>query len=272
MFSYKQYHPSPQLAELIECYWTLQAGGGDKHIHDRLIPGGRVELMFNFATPLQWLVNQDFSGGNYMSNAFIMGQRSKVFYAKSIGDEKMIGVRFKPGGLSAFTNVPAHELLNNVIPAENILGNRVHEWVTLLEEQENWVTKIALLDKLLRQAIMKIPADHTIMQYAVTTIKNGETSIQTICNETGWYYKKLERLFLRSAGYTPKQYAKITRFNKALRLMHGPESLTRVCYECNYFDQSHFIKDFHELAGTSPKQFRKEDNEIASLLIKHQPV
>jgi len=55
-------------------------------------------------------------------------------------------------------------------------------------------------------------------------------------------------------------------------MANSPRSLTEICYDCNYFDQSHFIKDFHQFAGTAPASFKKEDNRVASFLIKHQPV
>jgi len=274
MFFYKQYYPSAALAELVECYWILQSTGDFMPVPDRLIPGGRVELMFNLGEPVQWLVQPGESNGSNMHGAFVMGQRNKIFYAQGSGSANIVGLRFKPGGLAAFTSIPASALLNTVIQAEDIFGNDIKTWPALLFEEALAENKIALLEILLLQAVQTQPGDNAVMHYAINTLRNGDdnTSIKAICNNTGLYYKKLERLFLKNTGYTPKYYAKITRFNKALRLMQGNSTLTGVCYECNYFDQSHFIKDFYQFAGMAPKQFKKEDNKIASLLIQHQPV
>lgn len=274
MFFYQQYGPCPALADFVECYWILRSPADFMHEPDRLIPGGRVELMFNFGNPVQWLVNKDMTGGSMMHGAFIMGQRNKIFYAKSNGGANMMGLRFKPGGIAAFTRVPAVMLLNSVVPAADVFGAYIDNWTEQLYTQPTDDKKIALLQVLLLKAITNNPTEKEVLQYAVAALRNGDepSSIKTICDNTGWYYKKLERLFLKTTGYTPKYYAKITRFNKALRLMQGSDSLTGICYECNYFDQSHFIKDFHAFAGTSPNQFKKEDNKIASLLIQHQPV
>ena len=274
MFFYKQYYPCAALAELVECYWILQSTGDFMPVPDRLIPGGRVELMFNLGEPVQWLIQPGENTGSAMQGAFIMGQRNKIFYAKGNGAAHIVGLRFKPGGLAAFTNMPVSALLNSVVQAEDIFGDNINSWAALLFEESSPANITTLLESLLQQAIQSQPADKGIMHYAINILRNGDdnTSVKTICDDTGWYYKKLERLFLKNTGYTPKYYGKITRFNKALRLMQGEQSLTGICYQCNYFDQSHFIKDFHEFAGTSPNQFKKEDNKIASLLIKHQPV
>lgn len=274
MLDYKQYSPSPALAEFIECYWVMQSPAGFMQGPDRLIPGGRVELMFNFSSPMQLMMDEKLNGGYTAPGAMVMGQRNKIFYAQSISGTDTMGVRFKPGGIAAFTGMPISNLLNTAVPAEEVFGDAINTWAEQLYVQDTNDKKIALLDALLQAAIKNIPAEKKVMQYAVNALRgnNDASSIKTICDETGWYYKKLERLFLKTTGYTPKYYGKITRFNKALRLMQGNASLTSVCYECNYFDQSHFIKDFHTFAGTSPKQFKKEDNKIASVLIQYQAV
>jgi len=272
---YQQYRPSPLLADLVECYWMVRAPGNTLNKHERLIPGGRIEMIFNFADPLRWLITREDTQGNAMQNAFLMGPRDRIYYAYGAGKIDMAGIRFKPGGLAAFTHVPALTILNRVVPAEYIFGSVVNNWQALLYEMETDEDKVNLLNKLLLQAVKNYGPDMQMVKKVIEVIRidAGSTHVQSICDKAGWYYKKLERAFQKNAGYTPKYYCKIVRFNRALRLMaNSPRSLTEICYDCNYFDQSHFIKDFHQFAGTAPASFKKEDNRVASFLIKHQPV
>lgn len=37
--------------------------------------------------------------------------------------------------------------------------------------------------------------------------------------------------------------------------MEGGKSLTDIAYDCGYYDQSHFINDFKEFSGYSPKVY-----------------
>lgn len=274
MICYRQYYPSIQLADFIECYWVLQAPPRFMDVPDRLIPGGRVELILNFGSPAHWLITADNPQGTRQQGPVIMGQRNQVFYVKSTGESSMLGLRFKPGGLAAFTKAPVSDLLNMLLPAELLLGKAVKSLETRLFDCPDDDTRIQLLDTILKTELKNTPADLLVVNHTIDMLRNSadDVSIDTICQQTGWYYKKLERVFLKNIGYTPKHYHKILRFNKAVRYMQTTHTLTDVSHVCHYFDQAHFIRDFRLFTGTTPSQFKREDNKVADFLIKHQPV
>ncbi|MFM9944703.1 MAG: helix-turn-helix transcriptional regulator [Bacteroidia bacterium] len=66
----------------------------------------------------------------------------------------------------------------------------------------------------------------------------------------------LRILFKERVGISPKDFIKIQRIKKGLDFKeHGEESLTQLAYHLKYFDQSHFIHDFKESIGLTPKQY-----------------
>ena len=274
MSYYRQYHPSALLAPFIECYWVFRSPCLFRE--ERLIPGGRVEMIFNFGDPFRWLIDQETPQGDLISQVHLMGQRDRIFFGRPSGKIDMLGVRFKAGGLPAFTSVPVCGLLNRMVPAEQVLGAGVKEWEEPLYDKEKDADRIVLLDQLLRERVRDLSQEEQLLQAAAGSIraKKEEVSIRAIADQAGWSYKRLERAFLRTVGYTPKSYHKIVRFNTAVRRMSSGKdrSLTEVCYECGYYDQAHFIKDFRRYTGTAPGHFQSEDNAIASFLIRHQPV
>ena len=276
MIFYRQYQPGARLSDLIECYWVYRSSGAMVR-EERLIPGGRVEMIFHLDSAYHWLIHPDAPRGDLIRRVHFMGQRDRIYFGRPSGhSSNMLGVRFKPGGLAAFTSMPISELLNRMIPAEDVLGASVKEWEQRLSELTDDKTRILLLEELLTGAIRDQRAGSGILPAALVIIRHhpDETCIQTICQQTGWYYKKLERAFKTSVGYTPKQYCRIIRFNKAIRQM-GPDrnvSLTKIGYACGYFDQSHFIKDFYRYAGTAPGKWEPGNYSIADFLIRYQPV
>ena len=88
-------------------------------------------------------------------------------------------------------------------------------------------------------------------------------SLPTVQNELNITERSLERYFKQYVGISPKLYARINRFQTALETLRKSnfDSLTDIAYQNNYFDQSHFIRDFKEFAGTTPKHFLHQANE-----------
>jgi AraC-like DNA-binding protein len=43
---------------------------------------------------------------------------------------------------------------------------------------------------------------------------------------------------------------------------------SKVFSDCEFYDQSHFIKDFQEFTGRTPQQYLEENKELANLVEK----
>jgi AraC-like DNA-binding protein len=51
--------------------------------------------------------------------------------------------------------------------------------------------------------------------------------------------------------------ARIIRFQRAVQMLtpERPSCLADVAFECGYFDQAHFAREFREFAGSTPGEF-----------------
>ena len=65
----------------------------------------------------------------------------------------------------------------------------------------------------------------------------------------------MERKFRAQVGLSPKVYARIERFESALRIKAAtPErSWTFIAHELGYYDQIHMVHDFLDLSGENPR-------------------
>jgi len=239
-------------------------------------------MIFHFGTAYRWLTHTGDPQGELVSKVHFMGQRDRTYTGLGCGGSiDFLGVRFKPGGLAAFTRTPVASLLNRMIPATELMGPFVGEWEDQLYEESSDEQRIALLEKLLCTRIINLPSEGPALRRAIDLIRYDPAGavLDTICRETGWHYKKLERNFAKAVGYMPKQYARIVRLNKAIRqvdaarrtLRKQSATLTSIGYDCGYYDQSHFIKDFIQYVGIVPGQFMPDEQTITGLLIRHQP-
>lgn len=53
----------------------------------------------------------------------------------------------------------------------------------------------------------------------------------------------------------PKEYGRIVRFQRTLRIMQlGSRNYAGIAYATGYADQSHFIREFRQYSGLTPKR------------------
>ncbi len=62
--------------------------------------------------------------------------------------------------------------------------------------------------------------------------------------------------FREQVGLTPKTAARVLRFRSLCRRLDAePVRWAEIAYDCGYADQSHLIREFRKLAGTTPTDF-----------------
>jgi AraC-like DNA-binding protein len=83
-----------------------------------------------------------------------------------------------------------------------------------------------------------------------------DDSIATLSEHVGLSARRFTRLFSLEVGLTPKVYARIQRFQRALGCMQqsNGSDWTEVAQSCGYFDQSHFIRECRSLSGFAPTE------------------
>ncbi|WP_254091874.1 helix-turn-helix domain-containing protein [Dawidia soli] len=124
----------------------------------------------------------------------------------------------------------------------------------------------------------KLNAQTTLDNIVKTTIDallstNGSSPIQAILQEDPSKRRQLERKFLKQIGISPKQLGRVIRLQTALKMLlsQPSETLTHIAYESEYYDQAHFIKDFKEFTGTSPKEFLTDaQTTLSALFYAHE--
>jgi AraC-like DNA-binding protein len=88
-------------------------------------------------------------------------------------------------------------------------------------------------------------------------------NIDNVAARYGITSRYLQKIFLQYTGLTPKLYSKINRFQQSLQLvMKKDASLTSIAYDCGYFDQSHFIREFKSFTGFTPSGYTVESSPV----------
>ena len=88
----------------------------------------------------------------------------------------------------------------------------------------------------------------------------NENSFQSISS--------LQRNFNKRAGVSMRKLMRISRINYIFQKMVNGHSFNaqKNMLDGNYYDQSHFIRDFKELTGETPRQFFQHNTELCRTL------
>jgi methylphosphotriester-DNA--protein-cysteine methyltransferase len=94
--------------------------------------------------------------------------------------------------------------------------------------------------------------------------------ISDLLKEVFMSRRNFERKFFKKVGLSPKYYARIRRIGFLLNEIAGKKKAgwSSLFSEAEFYDQSHFIKDFIEFTGRTPEQYIKENRELANFVSK----
>ncbi|MBL7698003.1 MAG: AraC family transcriptional regulator, partial [Chitinophagaceae bacterium] len=118
--------------------------------------------------------------------------------------------------------------------------------------------RVRIVEIFLGEQLRKKVEDQLIIR-AVTLIYStrGSIRIKELLQQLHISQSAFEKRFRRLVGTSPKKFASIVRFNTVLKDLGKEKSLTEICYDNNFFDQAHFIKDFKQYTGDSPENFKR---------------
>ena len=168
-------------------------------------------------------------------------------------------VYFTEIGFTHFASHPANELFNVSISLDNIFDKKS---VTEVEEKLTIATtgkqRIKVVEQFLVSQLKDIKTDKLIVE-AVKLIyqSNGTIRIKELNEKLFISQSPFEKRFRKVVGTTAKKFASIVRFNAVLDNLSNTKSLTEICYENNFFDQAHFIKDFKQFTGYTSENFKR---------------
>ena len=173
----------------------------------------------------------------------------------------MLGVRFYPHTACVFLNTEVSQFNNRIGELPAGIHTSIRELHSKLLDTTLMHSRIELLDEFLlhRLSLYETKLNKTaLISHVISELKQKDffDNIENVASRYGITARYLQKLFIQHTGITPKLYSKINRFQNSLMLMSKKNStLTDIAYECGYFDQSHFIREFKSFTGYIPSGF-----------------
>jgi AraC-like DNA-binding protein len=264
---YQVYQPCSELQDFVRCYWSLEDEATDTPARQRIIPDGCMEMIFHYGDAYLQFTDPD----SYIiqPKAFVFGQISNYLEIAPSGRSGIFAVRFHPDGLLPLINLPASSLQDRATSLQDIFGDDGVRLTENVIDAVDAAARIVLVEKFLLSRFRSAEARNAATRMCIDAMinSNGNASVGDIAGQLQLNRRSLERRFNAAVGLSPKQLSRVIRLQVAMRLMQQKnfDNLTSLAYESGYYDQAHFIKDFKEFAGVSPKFFFSRNLQYSSL-------
>jgi AraC-like DNA-binding protein len=180
-------------------------------------------------------------------------------------------IGFQPGGLYRFLGIPMHELFDDGFDGIEIMGKDVNELLDQCREKIDMREINELIQNFLMKRVYNLqkdlPFDKAIHHLVY---KNGNMPIADFADLACVSIRQVERICQERLGMSPKLYARLIRFSNAYRMKEKNSSYNwmDIAYKSGYYDQMHFIRDFKEFAGVTPKLMESDLNRAPIKLQK----
>ncbi len=249
--------PIKTLSKYIKNYCIVEIDNSMDYLpFERVFPQGNVTLVFHYGSPSKF---KEINTNEYVElNLVICGQQTSYYDLSLSGKTKMILIVFEPHGVEPFFNLPINELLNKNLPIRDLIKNEAIVLEDKLFNAKNNKQRIIHLENFLLKR-MFINKDFERVEHAIKIIENyrGQIKTQVLAEEVCLGIKQFERIFSKHVGVNPKKFTSIVRFQNVIQMKMNDKNanMYQLAFDNGYYDQSHFIHDFKNLTGLSPRDF-----------------
>lgn len=233
---YRELAPCDALKPYIRCFWTENRAADNILV----IPDTCMDIIFKLG-----------EGGG----SFFCALDERSFYSRNSGAE-LFGIRFYAWTASLFSRRDFSESGGKAYCTAEFF-DEAPELEAAVSCAKTFEERAMAAERLLLARLENIRASNDLLNAADFIINNrGALEISELCAHTAVSARKLERLFARTMGISPKAFSGLVRYQllwREMALSRGFNVLDAV-EKYGYFDQAHLLNDFRKRHLMNPKE------------------
>jgi AraC-like DNA-binding protein len=224
------------LRPFVGCFWVITA---DRDATIRSIPDGSTAISIEI---------RENQAGLWSLRGPLVRPDERRFESPTT----LVGIRLLPGVAFLVSRIPTHTIVGRRIGIYDVAAFR-----DLGSDQFRPDGPEHYINALERFLVKRLECEslHDVVATALGEIQRerGNVRVPDIAARCRVSSRHLNRLMRVWAGYGPKRYASIVRFQQILSEMeHGPGAAAALASENGYFDQAHLTLDVGRFAGATP--------------------
>jgi AraC-like DNA-binding protein len=255
--------PHPALSGLVGAYHGYRHRLPGPGVH-RGLPSSVMTVVFAFDEPLDvgWFRAPDQRDSLW---TLASGLHTEAAEIRHQGLQCGIQLGLTAEGARQLLGMPMRELARRIVCLDDVLGSAAIDWHQRLLEQTSWQQRYAVLDDLLiglarhndDSRLGRWPRAELTWSWNRIQAAGGRERIGSMAHELGWSRRHLTERFAAEFGLTPKQLARVTRFERSKAGLFACRPLAGVAADCGYADQAHLSREWRAMAGYSPREWQQ---------------
>jgi AraC-like DNA-binding protein len=249
--------PAPPLDQLVDDVYCMS--GVPRHRRLNVPPMPSAHLFVNLGEPVRLYDADPAVAPAVLSDGWFMGMRTKRFVIEFPSVVRMVGVHFKPWGLSPFIG-PSTELGDRWVPVDALWRrslDRIHGRIT---DSSSAGELLRVVEDELRARLVATPSrGFELVEQTARRLEStwGAVSVGSLAADARVSANHLATQFKVHVGLTPKRVARIYRFARLILSVDArrPVDWSEQAHIAGYFDQAHFGKEFKEFTGLTPTEY-----------------
>lgn len=231
---YREHKPSDALKPFVRCFWT------EKQVAENIlvIPDTCMDIIFRLG-----------------EDSFFCALDERSFYSRSAGEE-LFGIRFYAWTASLFSRRDFSTSGGKAFNTAELFDG-ASELNSSIANAPSFVERAAVAEEWLVKRLENIRVNNDLLNAVDFIIDNrGALEIPELCAFTAVSTRKLERLFSRSMGISPKAFSGLVRYQLLWREMalRKDFDMLDAVEKYGYFDQAHLLNDFRKRHLMNPKE------------------
>jgi AraC-like DNA-binding protein len=186
-----------------------------------------------------------------------LGVRERVHRKLIRSGQRTVTARLQLGAPDAVLGVPASAMAGRIVALEDLWGDAAtRRLCARLADARDAALAAAILESAIAERFAAADGRHAHARLALAAADRlTSANVNAVAVDLGVSERHLRRVFHETVGVSPKAFAKLTRFHRALRAAREEvhPSWASIAAAVGYYDQAHLIAEFRAIAGVTPR-------------------
>lgn len=188
------------------------------------------------------------------------GARERVHRKQIRRGQRTVTARLRLDATPAVLGVSAATMAGRIVALDDLWGRAATERLRdRLATARDTLAAAPILERAIAERVGRAEGRRTTTDRAHLVLHAADrltsANVNVVADDLGVSERHLRRVFRETVGVSPKTFAKLGRFHRALRAARegGHGGWASIAAAAGYYDQAHLIAEFRAITGVTPR-------------------